>query len=703
MAGNTESAESDSVKIDSVKPKTGDSLSGTQGSNGWYTSSSVSITLTASDATSGVTSTFYTIDSGSQQTYTGSAFSVTGEGTHHITFWSVDVAGNTEATESDSFKIDSVKPKTTDSLSGTQGSNGWYTSTSVSVTLSASDATSGVANTYYTIDGGSQQTYTGNAFTVSGNGIHHITFFSLDNAGNTEVTETDSVKIDTGNPKTTDSPSGTPGSNGWYTSSSESVTLTASDAISGVANTYYTIDGGSQQTYTGSAFSVTDEGTHHITFWSVDVAGNTEATDTDSFKIDSVKPKTTDSLSGTQGSNGWYTSTSVSVTLSASDATSGVAHTYYTIDGGSQQTYTGSAFSVSGDGTHHITFWSVDAAGNAEAVESDSVKIDTGNSKTSDSLSGTPGSNGWYISPSLSVTLTASDATSGIANTYSTIDSGSQQTYTGSVFTVSGNGTHHITFWSVDVAGNTEAAESDNFKIDNVKPKTTDSLSGTQGSNGWYTSNSVSVTLSASDATSGVANTYYTIDGGSQQTYTGSAFSVSGNGTHNITFFSVDNAGNTEVTETDSVKIDTVNPKTTDSPSGTPGSNGWFTSSSVSVTLTASDAISGIANTYYTIDGDGQQTYTGSAFTVSGQGTHHITFWSVNVAGNIEVTESDSFKIDSVKPKTTDSLPSPQGSNGWYTSPSVSVTLTASDATSGVANTYYTIDGGSQLIGNEIY
>ena len=38
------------------------------------------------------------------------------------------MAGNTETAGSDSFKIDSVKPNTTDSLSGTQGSNGWYTS-----------------------------------------------------------------------------------------------------------------------------------------------------------------------------------------------------------------------------------------------------------------------------------------------------------------------------------------------------------------------------------------------------------------------------------------------------------------------------------------------------------------------------------------------------------------------------------------------
>jgi len=692
LAGNTEAAESDSFKIDSDKPSTTDSLSGTHGKNGWFTSASVSVTLTASDATSGVAATYYTIDGGSQQTYAGSAFTVSGDASHTIAFWSVDVAGNTESAESDSVNIDTVKPHTSDSLSGTQGSNDWFTSASVSVTLTPSDATSGVAATYYTVDGGGQQTYGGSAFSVSGEGSHKITFWSVDVAGNTEAAESDSFKIDSVAPATTDSPSGTLGSNGWYTSASVSVSLSPSDATSGVSATYYTIDGGSQHTYAGSAFAVSGEGSHKITFWSVDVAGNTEAANSDSIKIDSVKPTTTDNLDST----GWYTSASVSVTLTASDATSGVAATYYTVDGGSQQTYGGSAFSISGEGTHHIVFWSVDVAGNAETPESDSFKIDSVKPTTTDSLSGTQGSNGWFTSSSVSVTLTASDAGSGVAASFYIIDGGSSHIYTDSPFSVSGEGPHHIVFWSVDVAGNAESARSDNFKIDSVKPQTTDSLSGTHGQNGWYTSASVSVTLTASDATSGVAATYYTIDGGSQQTYTGSAFSVSGDASHTIAFWSVDVAGNTESAETDSVNIDTVKPHTSDSLSGTQGSNDWFTSASVSVTLTPSDATSGVAATYYTVDGGGQQTYGGSAFSVSGEGSHKITFWSVDVAGNTEAAESDSFKIDSVAPQTTDSLSGTHGKNGWYTSASVSVSLTPTDATSGVAATYYTIDGGSQ-------
>jgi hypothetical protein len=53
------------------------------------------------------------------------------------------------------------------------------------------------------------------------------------------------------------------------------VTLTGHDALSGVDKTFYTVDDGAAQDYTG-AFSFGEEGTHSIAFWSVDDAGNVE-------------------------------------------------------------------------------------------------------------------------------------------------------------------------------------------------------------------------------------------------------------------------------------------------------------------------------------------------------------------------------------------------------------------------------------------
>src|SRR2546426_8715075 len=65
--------------------------------------------------------------------------------------------------------------------------------------------------------------------------------------------------------------------------------------------------------------------------------------------------------SGVRGLADWYIS-SVLVTLSASDSTSGLSSISYRIDGGPWQPAS-SPFSVQGDGVHHLEFRSTDMAG----------------------------------------------------------------------------------------------------------------------------------------------------------------------------------------------------------------------------------------------------------------------------------------------------------------------------------------------------
>src|SRR5262249_48901133 len=134
------------------------------------------------------------------------------------------------------------------------------------------------------------------------------------------------------------------------------------------------------------------------------------------------------------------------------------------------------------------------------------------------------------------------------------------------------------------VNGNTETTQSTAFQIDTTAPSTTATLAGTLGNSPWYVS-AVTVTLSASDATSGVGSTSYKLDGGTFQTYSGS-FSVSGNASHTVSFFSVDVAGNTESTSSTSFQIDTTAPTTTATLAGTAGNSPWYVSA-VTVTLNA--------------------------------------------------------------------------------------------------------------------
>ncbi len=714
------SQASAAILVDTIPP-----TSSAGGVDAAWHASDVVVGLSAVDGVggSGVNRITYQVDGGSTQTISGTSGNVTipapangsNDGSHTIAFYATDDAGNVEApAKTATVKIDATKPST--SLATTpaspDGTNGWFQQASVQFSLTGSDARSGVAQSFYTVDGGAAQTYSG-VVTVSGQGTHTVTYWSVDNAGNTEAAKSAQIKLDNVKPSTSIavSPAAPNGSGGWYVTT-PSFTLSASDATSGVASTLYRIDSGATQTYSG-AVSIPD-GQHTITYWSVDSAGNTEtATTTSTIKVDTVEPSTSIAISpaSPDGSNGWRVS-ATSFTLGGSDAISGVASTFYKIDGGATQTYSGSAVSIP-QGSHTVSYWSVDNAGNTEsATTSPAIKVDT--VKPSTTLTTAPatpdGSNNWFQRSSVTFTLAATDATSGVANSYYTIDGGAQQTYSGTV-TVNTQGDHTVTYWSVDTAGNTEATATTHIKLDNVKPATTltTSPASPDGTNSWFKQSSVTFTLAATDASSGTATTLYTIDGGAQQTYSGTV-TVSGQGDHTVTYWSTDNAGNVETTNTTHIKLDNVKPATTltTSPASPDGTNGWFKQSSVTFTLAGSDATSGVAGRYYTVDGGAQQTY-GGTITVNTQGDHTVTYWSVDNAGNTETTNTTHIKLDNVAPANSLTLTNKTGSASYLSGSTVyyrgvtlgsfSIQNAVSDATSGPASSSFPALGGVSTLG----
>ncbi len=238
---------------------------------------------------------------------------------------------------------------------------------------------------------------------------------------------------------------------------------------------------------------------------------------------------------------------------------------------------------------------------------------------------------------------------------------------------------------------------------DTTPPTTTASLSPQPNVAGWNNT-SVQVTLTATDnpGGSGVATTYYAKDNAacrpsslaSCTTYA-SPFSVSGDGTHMVYFFSVDNAGNYEQPQSRGIKIDTTPPALTFAFSPN-GAAGWFKSAPATGTITATDGGSGVAGitcsdsvtnglTTGALTGGG----TGSAsrtLSVTGDGVHTIICTATDVAGNGSGQQTATVKIDTTLPScpvsaSPSTLWPPNGKPV-----SVSVTLTISDAVSGVAS-----------------
>jgi hypothetical protein len=213
------------------------------------------------------------------------------------------------------------------------------------------------------------------------------------------------------------------------------------------------------------------------------------------------------------------------VTLSATDNLSGLDATYYSIDGGSAQTY-GSPFGV-GKGVHVVTFWSRDLAGNVEdkAGHSLTIKVDNIAPSITGTATSSPNANGWYNGP-VTVHFTCSDAETGIAPVAGCPD---DVTLTGEGATQSVNGT------AIDAAGNTATTSVGPIKIDRTAPTFTPYT----GPTNFVVGQTVTApTCQASDALSGMASCQLTGKTGSGFTNT------NGVGDFTYAFTATDKAGN---------------------------------------------------------------------------------------------------------------------------------------------------------------
>ncbi|MBD0381865.1 LamG-like jellyroll fold domain-containing protein [Paenibacillus sedimenti] len=127
--------------------------------------------------------------------------------------------------------------------------------------------------------------------------------------------------------------------------------------------------GASFNTQTGQfAWTPNMPGNYGVTFAVYDARGATAAMTVDIQVVDTIAPTTID-----DAPQNWVNH-DVAVNLTASDSGSGVAATYYTLDGGVQQT--GTTVNITEEGIHSLVYWSVDHAGNVETVHTVPIHID---------------------------------------------------------------------------------------------------------------------------------------------------------------------------------------------------------------------------------------------------------------------------------------------------------------------------------------
>jgi hypothetical protein len=309
--------------------------------------------------------------------------------------------------------------------------------------------------------------------------------------------------------------------------------------------------------------------------------------------------------------------------------------------------------------------------------------------------------NGLYNN-NVTITLTAADnmGGSGVKETIFSINGGATTIYA-APFVVDTIGQDNVTYWSIDNAGNIELPIIINFTIaksliDTIPPQTT--ISGVTES-GLYDDN-VTITLTAADNPegSGVKETIFSVNGGQTATYT-MPFVVDTIGKDNVTYWSMDNAGNIEpqkmvnFTITSESLIDTIPPETTIS--GVT-ENGLY-KNYVAIALIAADnpGGSGVKETVFSVNGGQTTTYT-VPFVVDKIGQDSITYRSTDNAGNIESTKMINFTVTTEAIDTIPPITNIWGvaENGLYNNLTISLTAMDNPGGSGVNETIFSVNGG---------
>ena len=455
------------------------------------------------------------------------------------------------------------------------------------------------------------------------------------------------------------------GSGGWCRNNAR-LSLSASDpqgyavSISGTAGTAFSC---------GASCAVSlPPGIGTATYTATSATSDMTVSGATAWYYDPQPPIPGINLSGTSGLNGWYVS-DVSVVANAWDAISGLASAALSVDGGAMFSST----IISADGVHSLNETATDHAGNS-ATTSLTVKVDTTPPQVVSHATGTPGSNGWYISP-VQVSASASDAASGLAWLMLNID-GVWSTYTSPI--VLGNGLHTVQFRASDNAGNVTTTTAQILRIDTTAPVIAAVVTGANGSNGWYVSN-VNTSASGSDSISGLASATLSVDGGAA---VGS--SVLTDGVHSVTATAIDIAGNTS-SKTLTISVDTTAPIMNASRNGTSGKDGWYTST-VDFQITATDATSGPQYGEYRIDGGIWKV--GMMFAVSGDGIHTVEYRVFDQAGNVSA-QSETIQIDTTPPAYNFDA----ALNGSVLADTVSLGGTVADGTSGLHDVEFSSDG----------
>jgi Big-like domain-containing protein len=331
---------------------------------------SVTVTWNASDNESGLDHFDVRVDSRAavQRPANSTSYTVPGlsDGPHRIEVTAYDVVANSQSASVE-VTVDTSPP----SLQITAPLDGdAVPSRAVLVTWSAADAGTGISGYRIQLDGGPEAllpaSSTEYSFEELSEGVHQITLVAVDAVGHSQV-ESASFMVDlTGPSVAIESPSGD-----FLGTSTVSVSWTAADVGSGLAEVDVSVDGGTPSILPGTARSATvsalSDGPHTIRVTAIDAARNTASASV-SVTIDTTVPSVTITAPG----SGVIPSADVTVSFTSGDAGSGVDRIEIAVDEGAAARLraTETSYKLTGlsQGDHRVDVTVFDRAGNSRTM-----------------------------------------------------------------------------------------------------------------------------------------------------------------------------------------------------------------------------------------------------------------------------------------------------------------------------------------------
>jgi len=592
---------------------------------------------------------------------------VPAEGRLPVYIWLQDGVGNTDQAQAAAavLRYDATPPGAPVALVATP--TGWTRENDFSLTWTNPPDISGIGGAYYRLDSEPATPTDGTwvpgdqidhleHIQVPEEGAHAVYLWLADVAGNVDQRTrnllVDAFRYDVTPPEVSLNVQGTPGEQGWYTSA-VTVSIEAQDALAGIAEVRYALDGGDW--VVADQVVLDENGEHVLQYQAQDAAGNVSDVQTTTLRVDRAAPQITYDIRPDPDASGWYLQP-ITISLDVQDVGSGVAEVRYRLDDSTWMTWTpGTDIRFAVEGSHFLTVEARDRAGNLATLGPIPLNLDFSPPSTAYVVDGMLGNDGWYTS-TVTVILVPSDAGSGVSHTYYRVDDGPW--LEGTTFAIEQDGQHTITFYSVDRAGWEETGYPTPIWIDTTPPPAPPFVTVNPGF--WSNRNAFTVTWATPSDLSMVEGAYYKLDQPPTSPHDGTFvpggrfirdIQVPDEGVHTLYLWLQDGAGNADHQQAavvpDGLRYDATPPESSARLTGLVGENGWYRSP-VTVTVTSTDTLSGLANTFISVD-NGPWRKTAHVLIDSDE-KHTVQFYATDRAGNSSPVQSRTVRVDTQPP-----------------------------------------------------